>query len=85
MSDLQAKNKKLRERLAALTSEAEKNHVIRERSQTRELGLLQAESLQDLMERMVAGLANSFGLSNVTLLLCDPHHEIRHLLMASMD
>ena len=85
MSDLQAKNKKLREQLAALTSEAEKNHAIRERSQARELGLLQAESLPDLMEHMVAGLANSFGLSNVTLLVCDPHHEIRHLLMDSMD
>ena len=85
MSDLQAKNKKLRDQLATLMSEAEKNHTIRERSQARELGLLQAESLLDLMDRMVAGLADSYGLSNVTLLVCDPHHEIRHLLMASMD
>ena len=85
MSDLQTKNEKLREQLAALTSEAEKNHIIRERSQARELCLLQAESLSDLMERLVAGLANSFGLSNVTLLVCDPHHEIRHLLMDSVE
>jgi diguanylate cyclase (GGDEF)-like protein len=85
MSDLQAENKKLKKSLAVLTSEAEKNHSIRARSQARELDLLRAESLPDLMDKMIVGLANSYGLSNVTLLLCDPHHEIRHLLMDATD
>lgn len=85
MNDLQAENNKLRERLAVLTEESERNLTVLRRSQARELELLKANSLPDLLKRLVVGLANSYGLSSVTLLLCDPHHEIRHLLMDAMD
>lgn len=45
--------------------------------------LLQAGSLPALLEAMVNGLGESFGLDLVTLVLCDPEHEVRHLLMST--
>lgn len=81
MTDHEAEIKRLRERLAVLTDEAANNEAILKRSQERELELMKAESLPDLLQRIVFGLAESYGLETVTLLLCDPHHEVRHLLM----
>ena len=82
MTDHEAENKKLRERLAVVTNEAANNETILRRSQERELDLLKAESLPDLFARTVFGLAESCGLDAVTLVLCDPQHEVRHLLMS---
>lgn len=72
---------KLRTQLTTLKKEAAKNEEILRRAQSRELYLLQAESLVELLERLVGGLADSHGLNAVTLVLLDPHHEVRHLLM----
>ena len=74
--------RRLRERLAILTEEAAKNEVILRRSQTRELELLKAGSLPQLLERLVQWLSDSYGLNAVTLVLCDPQHELRHLLLS---
>lgn len=82
MSDLERENRKLRERLAVLTEEAANNELILRRSQAREMELLKAESLPQLLNLLVRGLSDSYGLSAVTLVLCDPHHEVRHLLIA---
>ncbi len=68
--------------LAKMTEEVERNTRILRRSQERELNLLQAESLPILFDRMLFGLAESYGLDAITVVLCDPDHDVRHLLMA---
>lgn len=78
--DLGSDTKKLRQQLKTLTAEATKNEAILKRSQHRELELLTAGSLAELLHRLVGGMADSFGLATVTLVLCDPEHEVRHLL-----
>jgi diguanylate cyclase (GGDEF)-like protein len=71
----------LRRRLAALTEEARKNEDAWQRSQRREMELLDAETLGALFERLTTGLRASYRLAAVTLVLADQDHEIRHLLM----
>ena len=71
----------LRRRIAALTDEARKNVEAWERSQSREMQLLEADSLDTLFERLTTGLRASYRLSAVTLVLADPEHEVRHLLI----
>jgi diguanylate cyclase (GGDEF)-like protein len=70
----------LRRRIAALTDEARKNVEAWQRSQHREMDLLEADSLDTLFDRLTTGLRASYRLSNVTLVLADPEHEVRHLL-----
>jgi diguanylate cyclase (GGDEF)-like protein len=71
----------LRRRIAALTEEARKNEDAWQRSHRREMDLLEADTLGTLLERLTAGLRDSYRLAAVTLVLADPDHEIRHLLM----
>lgn len=80
--DLEAEIRELRGRIAALTAEASANERLLKRSQERELELLKSESLAELFEAVCVGLKASYALERVTLLLCDPQHEIRHLLSA---
>lgn len=70
-------------RLAELTDEVARNTQILKRSQERELQLLEADDLQVLFERMSTGLARSYGLDAVSVVLCDPDHDVRHLLLAA--
>ncbi len=72
----------LRRRIAALTDEARKNDDAWRRSQQREMELLEADSLETLLERLTMGLRISYGLAAATLVLADPEHEVRHLLAA---
>ena len=72
----------LRRRIGALTDEARKNVDAWQRSQRREMELLEADSLDTLFDRLTTGLRASYGLYAVTLVLADPDHEIRHLLMS---
>jgi two-component system cell cycle response regulator len=71
----------LRRRIAALTEEARKNEDAWQRSQRREMDLLEADTLGSLFEQLTAGLLASYRLAAVTLVLADEDHEIRHLLM----
>jgi diguanylate cyclase (GGDEF)-like protein len=71
----------LRRRLAALTDEARRNDEAWRRAQAREMTLLEAESLGALLERLTHGLRESYRLDTVTLLLVDPDHDIRQLLV----
>jgi len=80
--DAERERKILERRLAALTEEAAKNEAILKNAQTREMELLEAESLEELLRLLVDGLKKSYGLEAVTLLVCDPHHEVRHLLIS---
>ncbi|MGH8496699.1 MAG: DUF484 family protein [Gammaproteobacteria bacterium] len=81
--DVDVELRRLKERLAVLTDEAAKNEIILRRSQARELDLLNAEDLPVLLRLLTSGLADSYGLNAVTLLVADPDHRIRHLLMGS--
>lgn len=69
----------LRQRLAELTAEASRNAALLQKAQDRELDLLRAGSLAELLERIVVGLKSAYQLDRVSLLLDDPQHEIRHL------
>lgn len=80
--DLQGEIRELRGRIATLMDEASNNEKLLRRSQERELELLKAESMAQLFDAICKGLKTSYGLESVTLLLLDPQHEIRHLLIA---
>lgn len=74
--------RELRARIATLVDEATANERLLRRSQERELELLKAESIAQLFEAICSGLRASYGLDEVTLVLLDPEHEIRHLIIA---
>jgi len=79
---LRTRNLALQTRLARLTAQVVRNNSILHRSQERELQLLRATSLRELLESLIHGLKVSYQLDAVALVLRDPEHEIRHLLEA---
>ncbi|MEM6819811.1 MAG: DUF484 family protein [Pseudomonadota bacterium] len=68
--------------IRAMQEEARNNEQLLVRSQERELAILTADSLFSLFSTLTEGLRDSFDVDRVTLVLCDPDHEIRHLLIA---
>jgi two-component system, cell cycle response regulator len=80
--NLEEENRELRARISQLLEEAAANEKLLKRSQERELHLLKAQSFAQLFDYLCGGLQASYGLEAVTLLLADPQHEIRHLLLA---
>jgi diguanylate cyclase (GGDEF)-like protein len=81
----QREAEELRKRVAEMTAQAAHNEAIMRRMQTRELLLLRADKLAQLLRAMVDGLKDSYVLDAVSVVLLDPQHEIRHLLIASGD
>jgi two-component system, cell cycle response regulator len=79
--DNDGETKLLRHALAALTDEARRNEEAWKRAQRREMALLEAATLGDLLGRLTDDLRVSFGLPAVTVVLADPEHEMRHLLL----
>jgi two-component system, cell cycle response regulator len=77
---LEEENERLRVQLRELTEEVSRNDSLLRKTQERELELLRAGSLAQLLERLIRGLRVSYQLDAVTLALHDPQHEIRHLL-----
>jgi diguanylate cyclase (GGDEF)-like protein len=77
---LEEENERLRARLKELTEEVSRNDSLFRKTQERELELLRAGSLAQLLERLIRGLRQSYQLDAVTLVLHDPQHDIRHLL-----
>lgn len=73
----------LERQLEALTAQVARNEDKMRRSQQRELRLLQADDLESLLREMLLGLRASYGLEYVSVVLCDPDHDIRHLLLAN--
>ena len=69
--------------LVELTEKANRNTNILQRSQQRELAFLNAEDLSALFRQMLFGLKDSYRLDAVTVVLWDPDHDVRHLLLAS--
>jgi two-component system cell cycle response regulator len=82
----------LQERLAAtqaqlhqFLADAKQNQTAMRRVQQQELELLQAASLPDFLRRATAGVQAAYSLDAVTLIIEDPHHEVRHLLIGNGD
>ncbi len=73
---------RLRAQLAELHTKVARNEGILHKSQQRELALLQADDLRALFRTMINTLAKSYDLAQVTVVICDPDHDIRHLLVA---
>jgi diguanylate cyclase (GGDEF)-like protein len=69
--------------LEELTDEVARNDEKMRRTQQRELRLLQAEDLQTLLRELLGGLRASYGLEQVSVVFCDPDHDVRHLLLAA--
>ena len=69
--------------LEAMASAVASNEAKMRRTHRRELRLLQAETLDSLIIAMTEGLRLSYGLEYVSLVLCDPDHDVRHLLIAN--
>src|SRR5258707_8813074 len=85
MDDLIQENEDLKKRLKEMTAEAANNESILKRTQARELTLLRADSLAQLLRALVDGLRESYSLDAISVVLLDPQHEIRHLLLAGGD
>jgi two-component system cell cycle response regulator len=83
--ELSQENEQLKKRIVELTAEAANNETIMKRTQARELTLLRADSLSQLLHAMVDGLRESYALDAISVVLVDPQHEIRHLLIAGGD
>jgi len=77
---LERENRELTARLVEVTAAAARNDDVRRKTQERELALLGANSLPQLIDLLQAGLRKSFHLDAVSLVLQDPQHEMRHLL-----
>jgi len=75
----------LRARLRSQRDAAVANEQKWQRTRERELELLSAETLPDLFRLMTSGMAASYALDAVQLVLEDPNHEIRHLLLGGGD
>ena len=73
----------LQEELARLRAQVASNEEIHRRAQRRELRLLRAESLDELFTALTAELRCSAALANVTLVIADPEHVLRHLMTAA--
>lgn len=82
-ADLAFINRQLRQQLSSLTREASHNEEVLKRFHDRELTLLATESLPQLLSCLVDGMRASFDLPNIQLVLHDPDHELRHLLLHS--
>jgi diguanylate cyclase (GGDEF)-like protein len=78
-------NENLKKRLSEMTAEALNNENILKRMQARELTLLRADTLSQLLRALADGLRESYALDAISVVLLDPQHEIRHLLLASGD
>jgi diguanylate cyclase (GGDEF)-like protein len=81
--DLAGRLAEMERQLAELTAEVASNEEKMRRSQERELRLLRADDLESLLQELTSGLRESYGLEYVSIVLCDPDFDIRHLLLAA--
>jgi two-component system, cell cycle response regulator len=75
----------LRARLRQQHEAAAANEQKWQRTRERELELLSADTLPELFRLLTSGMAASYGLDAVQLVLEDPNHEIQHLLLGGGD
>jgi len=81
--DLATQLKAAERELDELKAEVARNDAKMHQTQQRELRLLHAEDLETLLRELLGGLQESYGLEQVTVVLCDPDHDVRHLLLAA--
>ena len=81
--ELEAQLEANRRQLEEMTAEAARNDDIMRRAQQRELQLLQADTLDVLIRTLIDGLRISYGVDYVSVVICDPDHDVRHLLLAN--
>jgi diguanylate cyclase (GGDEF)-like protein len=80
VSQLEAEVGALRARVAEFTEHGSRNDELLQKTQDRELELLRAGSLAQLLEHLIHGLKASYQLDAIALALHDPQHQVRHLL-----
>jgi diguanylate cyclase (GGDEF)-like protein len=80
--DLTARLEAAERQLEVLTAEIALNDEKMRNTQRREQRLLQADDLETLMHELLDGLRASYALEQVTVVFCDPDHDVRHLLLA---
>ena len=78
--DLEQENRRLYRQLRGLREEAKRSQATLERFHARELELLSADTLAELLQVMTEGMLLSFQVDSLQVLLDDPDHEIRLLL-----
>lgn len=83
VEQLRAELADARLQLDRLTAKVASNDEKMRRTQLRELQLLQAQDLDSLLRALIDGLKESYALEYVSVVLSDPDHDIRHLLLAS--
>ena len=82
---LRAKLRALEARMAGFMEDAKLNQKSLQRVQVQELELLRADSLVEFLQRATAGLKSAYDLDAASLIIEDPQHEVRHLLIGSGD
>ena len=81
--DLTARLEAAEQQLEELTAEIARNDEKMRNTQQREQRLLRAGDLETLLHELLDGLRASYGLEQVSVVLCDPDHDVRHLLLAA--
>lgn len=81
--DLNARLEASERQLERLTAKVVHNEEKMRRTEERELRLLQSEDLETLLHELLEGLRASYDLQQVSVVLCDPDHDMRHLLLAA--
>lgn len=79
--DLTQENQRLREQLAELIANAQKNQQILQRHQLLDLQIISADSFQSLIDTLFNAFPETAELDVVTLALLDPLYDIRHILI----
>lgn len=85
VAELKTQVAELKARIRALSDEAGANEQKFRRAQERELDLLRADTLPALFSQVTDGFAASYAVDALTLVLEDPQHEIRHLVIGGGD
>ncbi len=81
--ELAAELAETRRRLDELAAEVASNGHKMRRMQRREARLLRADRLEVLFDELVNGLREGYRLDYVSVVVWDPDHDIRHLLLAN--
>ncbi len=80
MPQLETETRVCQRLLKTIVADAAHNEVVMARCQERELALLAAEDLEQLLERLTTGMRRSFGLEEVVLLIIDPDKVMTDLM-----
>jgi diguanylate cyclase (GGDEF)-like protein len=79
--ELATENRRLRDQLAQLLAQAQRNQEILERHQAFDLQFIAASSFRELIDTVFHTFAKSASLDVVTLALLDPDYDIRRILV----